>query len=774
MLIKNRMLLSGVLLTVIPVMIVSIAIERIVAGESEAALHASTKERLVATRDLTKSHVEDYFGTINKQIQTFSNNRMVINAAMSFVSAFGAYKDQVSADVGAERRELAKYYSEKFGGEYQRKNAGESVDTNAWLAQLDDDSIALQYRFIKTNPNPMGEKDKLDNLENNSTYNLTHKTYHPIFRDYLNKFEYYDIFIADPESGDVVYSVFKELDYTTSLKTGPFAQTGIGKAFRKANQATTADFTTVTDFSPYPPSYQDQAAFIASPIFASGKKVAILIFQMPIAKINNIMTHEKSWADVGLGESGETYIVGADKQAKSISRFLMEDKEGYLQALRSGGVSSTVIDKIAAKQSNIGLQKIDTVGVNDALAGEKGFDIFPDYRGVSVLSAYTPLDIKGLNWVMLAEIDKEEAFRPIGHLLSSLLTAIIVISAVVIVISVAISLWFAGTIAKPIAKLSETIGEIESSSDLTQRVDIDSADELGMAARAFNSMVSNMAKSIAHVGDAASQLAATAEETAVITEETSQAIDVQLGETTQVATAITEMNSTVEEVASNTTRTASAAHEANDEVMQGQRAMSETIAQIEQLSSEINSAAGVIQEVEQNSNEIGSILGVIQGIAEQTNLLALNAAIEAARAGEQGRGFAVVADEVRTLASRTQSSTEEINQMIEKLHAGSRRAVGVMESSQERAKEAVDKASTTGNALSAIVDAVTQINDMTTQIASATEQQSAVATEINRNIVQINDMTQQTAAGSQQTAQASEEIATLATRLQEQVSLFKV
>ncbi len=771
MLIKKKMLLSGVLLAAIPVAIVSFAIERIAQEESSTALREANQERLVAIRDLTKSHVEDYFQTIEKQVQTFSSNRMVISAAKSFKSSFSNYQ---GGDVASERASLTNYYQGDYLAEYQRRNAGESVNSAGWLSQLDDSSVSLQYRFIKTNPNPQGEKHKLNSLADGSAYSRHHQKYHPVFRDYLEKFEYYDIFIADPESGDIVYSVYKELDFTTSLIDGPYAQSGIGEAFRKANRAVSADFAGITDFAPYPPSYQDQAAFIASPIYEGGEKIAILIFQMPIGRINDMMTHHGKWSDVGLGESGETYIVGGDKMAKSISRFLIDDKDGYLDALREGGVTANIVKKIDAKESNIGLQRIESKGVSAALAGESGFGIFPDYRNVPVLSAYAPLKINGLNWTLLAEIDEEEAFRAVNELTSSLLSAILIIALIVIVIAVAVSLWFAGTIASPIIKLSQTIAEIESNSDLTRRVDIDSDDELGTAASSFNSMISTMAKSISHVGDAASQLAATAEETAVITEETSQAIDVQLTETTQVATAITEMNSTVEEVASNTTRTAEAASDASSEVTQGQQAMEETISQIEQLLVEINGAAEVIHEVEQNSNEIGSILGVIQGIAEQTNLLALNAAIEAARAGEQGRGFAVVADEVRTLASRTQASTEEINQMIEKLHQGSRRAVGAMETSQNRAQKAVDKAATTGNALRAIVGAVTRINDMATQIASATEQQSAVASEINRNVVQINDMTQQTAAGSQQTAQASEEIATLATRLQEEVSLFKV
>ncbi|MCW8826017.1 MAG: methyl-accepting chemotaxis protein, partial [Gammaproteobacteria bacterium] len=636
MLIRNKMLLSGALLVAVPVIIVSFAIEQMAAKESTAALQNANQERLVATRDLTKAHVEDYFGTIEKQVQTFSNSRMVINAALSFVSSFGSYREEVSADVETERSELAKYYRDDFSSEYKRRNAGESFNGDSWLSQLDDDSIALQYRFIQANPNSLGEKDKLDSLGDNTTYSRNHEIYHPIFRDYLQKFEYYDIFIADPDSGDIVYSVFKELDFTTSLKTGAFAQSGIGEAFRKANQLSGADDTALTDFAPYGPSYQDQAAFIASPIFESGKKVAILIFQMPIGKINNMMTQHGNWRDVGLGESGETYIVGADKMAKSISRFLIEDQEGYLEALRSGGTPSSTVETIGAKQSNIGLQRIDTRGVNAAVSGQSGFDIFPDYRGVPVLSAYAPLKINGLDWVIMAEIDEEEAFRPIDNLVSSIVMAIVIIALAVTGIGMVISLWFAGTIAKPIVKLSDTIVEIESNSDLTKRVDINSNDELGAAATAFNSMISTMAQSISLVNDAASQLAATAEETAVITEETSQAVDIQLSETTQVATAITEMNSTVEEVASNTTRTAEAANAANNEVVGGERAMEETISQIQQLSSEINSAAEVIHEVEQNSNEIGSILGVIQGIAEQTNLLALNAAIEAARAGEQG------------------------------------------------------------------------------------------------------------------------------------------
>ncbi len=331
------------------------------------------------------------------------------------------------------------------------------------------------------------------------------------------------------------------------------------------------------------------------------------------------------------------------------------------------------------------------------------------------------------------------------------------------------------SIVGPLQRAATSMNDIASGQgDLTQRLAARGNDEVTIMARGFNAFASRIQELVKEVSGSTDQLAASADELSSVTTQTRDGVQRQKMEIDQVATAMTEMAATVQEVARNAAAAAEAAREANDEASAGKGVVDDTIQSIQVLANEVQGAAEVINQLAADSEAIGGVLDVIRGIAEQTNLLALNAAIEAARAGEQGRGFAVVADEVRTLAQRTQTSTQEIQQMIEKVQGGARNAVTAMESGCELASASVSKAGDAGSSLGTINYAVSSINDMNMQIASAAEEQSAVAEEINRNIVNIGVVADETADGSEKTARSSEDLAQLGNQLQSIVGMFKV
>lgn len=689
-------------------------------------------EHLTSICDIKKQQVEDYFTGIHKQIVTFSEDQMVVHAMRGFRTHYQSFVDE--ADWTDEESKAAKialqtFYTSEFQPKYASENGGVDADAISKFAQLDDTSTALQYAYIQNNIHAIGSKHQLNRSSENTSYDGLHEQVHPVVRSYLEKFGYYNIFLVDDESGEIVYSVFKDLDFATSLRTGPFSSTNFADCFRKAASSTDVNSVHFVDFAQYWPSYEAPASFVASPIFDRGERIGVAIFQMPVDRINELMSFRS-----GLGAGGESYMVGPDGLPRSDSQ-LDPDRRSIVNAFR---------------QPENGVIKTDSVMA--AIAGRNGVMETKNYLGTNVLSAYAPLNVFGENWAIVADVSTNQAFAACAQIEATarasndaMLRWSILLAFVVMAVVLALAYLTVRRLMMPIDETILALKDIaEGEGDLTRRLNENRKDELGEMARWFNQFASRIHDMVAiiasnaktlsssstelnttatHLSDGANDskcqsatVSAAAEEMAINMKNMADSSDGMSQTIRSVAASVEEMNETIREIAHNAERSAAVAGEATDIV---------------------NVSNSKIVALGSAADEIGRVIEVIQDIAEQTNLLALNASIEAARAGEAGKGFAVVATEVKELAKQTATATDDIRARIEAI--------------QVSTGEAVDS-------IGAIRDVIINVNEVSKTIASAVEEQSITTREIANNISTTANAAENVARGVQETASASQEI----------------
>ena len=447
---------------------------------ARTALTEATHNQLNTLRSAKTQQVESYFTGISNQVQGFADNRVVIDAVNEFRTAFhlaareSVSDEQVEAVQAFYRKEFIPRLQKRIGGEHEV----------AHFAPTDAAAIYLQYHYLATNPHKVGEKDQLVKAEKDESYYAqVHERYHESLRRLVKQFGYYDLFLIDHETGDIMYSVFKEIDFATNLKHGPYASTGFARLVQQVSENKARNKVAFQDFELYTPSYGSPAAFAAITVYDGLEVAGILVLQMPIDQLDNVMTSNRQWENAGMGKSGEVFIAGRDHLMRTDSRFLKQQRERYLQQLAGIGTPQKTIDLIDKLGTTILIQPIYGEAIDLALSGKTGTSEVIDYRGVPVVSAYAPLRTHGLDWVILAEMDIEEVNQPIDNFRRNVMVSATVLGVIITLLALLAASYFTRPIQALVTALRR-VGKGETDVHVEARSD----DEIGELIHSFNNM----------------------------------------------------------------------------------------------------------------------------------------------------------------------------------------------------------------------------------------------------------------------------------------------
>ncbi|MGN1402179.1 MAG: methyl-accepting chemotaxis protein [Bacillus sp. (in: firmicutes)] len=551
------------------------------------------------------------------------------------------------------------------------------------------------------------------------------------FQNIVDTYGFYDLFLFD-SNGTILYSLQRKADFGTNVLTGPLKESNLAEAFKNGLKS-----YHVTDYQYYEPSDQN-AAFLTSPVTEQGGKVlGVIGVQMADTGLSALMNRT-----TGLGETGQSYLVGQDRLLRSNLRFYEDKTMNVLQ--------------------------INTEAVKDALAGNQGYQQIENADGEEVLTAYAPVSTAGMDWAIVTEMEVEEAYASIDSLFLNHIAALLVVSLLIILVA----FFIAARMSRPILMVKTELQQLAASGgDLTRQIDIRRSDEIGQLGKSLNAFIGNIREIVSGVKESSEHIAASSEQLAASAEETEQVsnqVAASIEEISQGATVQAELAAVISQ------KVLSAAEEALEgkrriEKMleqtqnsrhfakQSREAMKHAISELTSVSTDVQKAASSTEALGKRSEEIGNISSIISEISDQTNLLSLNASIEAARAGEHGRGFAVVANEVKKLAEQSSENSTKINEVINQIQKEMKDLAEFMNHSSSSVSSEVHKIQDSNKALDVIVDAITETERNAKSIEMFFTDLAETIHHVSASVEEVAGITEQTAASSEQVAASAQE-----------------
>ncbi len=683
--ISNRLLLALLGVSLIPLVLLGCAMYYV---SSRALIDAGTN-KLEAVRTIKADRIEDYFASIHDLTSTLSNAQLIQTAlkelrataatmlredlAATPSDAVEEVDRQRSARLAQMRTELKTYYDGDFTQAFAEANSGADPKADSLFNSLTDLAVCLQYYYIRKNPNPPGSKELLNRAEDPSRYSEVHEKFHPLIRSVMERFGFYDLFLVDIDTGNIVYSVAKEVDLGTSLRDGPYAMTNLGRVFQRAATSAWRDAICFVDYEHYKPSYNDPASFIAAPVFDGQEKIGVVIVQMPIERINDIMVHH-----AGLGSTGDSYLVGPDLLFRSDSRFL-----------ESLHVKTTIINPEV---------RVDTEATREVFnQGGSATRRMADYRGVDALVSWQPIVVHRpsqagdpmVTWAIITEMSFAEVRGPVDGVGNFALVIFVLTTVLVLWVSYMFSRRFLrearrqaaliqgivgnthslASASEELSSVSQTLSANAEQTTAQANVVSSAAEQVSTSAQTVAMGVDNLSASIREIAESANEAARVASDSVVKASAANDRINTlghssaEIGEVVKVITTIAEQTKLL---ALNATIEAARAGDAGKGFAVVANEIKELARETAKATENIGHRIEVIQrDTGDTIQAIGEISTIIGKISDLQNTIA--SAVEEQTAttseigqsiGEAAAGSAEIAQNITHAAQAAQSTAE--------------------------------------------------------------------------------------------------------------------
>lgn len=758
-------MLGAICLTMVSVISAAGTTAWLALQKSSAAIEDSIEQQFQAVAISRANQIHAQLQGYEDLLLSLSHGRLLQEAMYGFVRPFVSYRYEVESITTDElRAQLQHWYAHTYEPVYRIETGGLDAPFRQWLAQLSHEALLIQNSYLHYNPHPANALAALVDAQDSTIYGQQHRRYHTSFRDLVERFGFSDLMLIDSQNLAVIYSVNKGPVLGSSLQDGPFHDSELAELIRRLTAAHKTDVL-LSPVTHTALRYELQVMYVGVPVYhdihSPDKAVGYLVVEIPVDRFNDIMTAKHDWTALGLGDTGEAYLVdGSGKLVTELREIYSSPKE-FLAQLQTI-TSADVFRNMHRTQRAAGWLPVHTEPVARAVAGDSGIGIFNDYLGRPRLTSWRPMDIGEQRFALITQQDPREALTALQQMRVNIWRNVAIAAVLLTLIAAAAAFMFSRHIGSPLTRLAQQIHRASLDRNISVTFTENRTDELGHISRALNSLFTTLRTTFADVSQATQHSFSVANENAATSEQCRQETERQrhgvreLDQATiQVADALSRISETLIEL---TTDVEHAAVTADD----GKQRVNATARQMRLLSHQIAHSGESMAELRSAADNIVNVLVTIQRVAEQTNLLALNAAIEAARAGEHGRGFSVVAEEVRRLSFDTQAATEEIQDFINQLRATVDLTTTGLAAEQESAGLCVSESEAAEQALQAIHAAVKRTSDVICLIAEQAQTENARADEMRARLavmVQTVDETDQSIARVAMTAQQQHQVA---------------